>query len=35
MTEQQVKREAELAGLVHDKTISTLPRQHLILMRKP
>jgi ubiquinone/menaquinone biosynthesis C-methylase UbiE len=35
MTEQQVKREAELAGLVHDKTITTLPRQHLILMRKP
>jgi predicted methyltransferase len=35
MTEEQVKREAEVAGLVWEKTITDLPRQHLIIVRKP
>jgi hypothetical protein len=35
MTETQVKKEAEAAGLVWEKTIGVLPRQHLILVRKP
>jgi ubiquinone/menaquinone biosynthesis C-methylase UbiE len=35
MTEQQVQREAEAAGLVWEKTIPDLPRQHLIIVRKP
>lgn len=35
MTEPQVKKEAEAAGLVWEKTIGDLPRQHLIIVRKP
>ncbi|HEX7860031.1 MAG TPA: DUF6807 family protein [Verrucomicrobiae bacterium] len=35
MTEQQVQREAEAAGLVWEKTVGDLPRQHLIIVRKP
>jgi ubiquinone/menaquinone biosynthesis C-methylase UbiE len=35
MTEEQVKREAEAAGLVWEKTIESLPRQHVILVKKP
>ena len=35
MSEGQVKREAEAAGLVWEKTIGNLPRQHLIIARKP
>jgi FkbM family methyltransferase len=35
MTEEQVKREAEAAGLVWEKTVGDLPRQHLIFVRKP
>jgi len=35
MSEAQVKKEAAEAGLVWEKTISDLPRQHLIFVRKP
>jgi len=35
MSEAQVKKEAAEAGLVWEKTISVLPRQHLIFVRKP
>jgi ubiquinone/menaquinone biosynthesis C-methylase UbiE len=35
MTEEQVKREAEAAGLVWEKTVESLPRQHLIFVKKP
>jgi predicted methyltransferase len=35
MTEVQVKKEAEAAGLTWEKTVPELPRQHLIIMRKP
>lgn len=34
MTEAQVKKEAEAAGLVWEKTAGDLPRQHLIIARK-
>jgi ubiquinone/menaquinone biosynthesis C-methylase UbiE len=35
MSEAQVKKEAAIVGLEWEKTISDLPRQHLILVRKP
>ncbi|MGZ8900498.1 MAG: DUF6807 family protein [Limisphaerales bacterium] len=35
MTEVQVKKEAEAAGLTWEKTVGNLPRQHLIIVRKP
>lgn len=35
MTEAQVRKEAEAAGFVWEKTVGTLPWQHLILVRKP
>lgn len=35
MSEAQVKKEAAAAGLQWEKTIPDLPRQHLILVRKP
>lgn len=35
MTEVQIKKEAEAAGLEWEKTITNLPRQHLIIVRKP
>lgn len=35
MSEAQVKKEAEAAGLEWVKTVPDLPRQHLILFRKP
>jgi ubiquinone/menaquinone biosynthesis C-methylase UbiE len=34
MSEAQVKKEAAAVGLEWDKTISDLPRQHLILVRR-
>ena len=35
MSEAQVKKEAAAVGLQWEKTIPDLPRQHLILVRKP
>ena len=35
MSVDQVKKEAAAAGLVWEKTIEKLPRQHLILFRRP
>lgn len=35
MSEAQVKKEAAAAGLDWEKTIPDLPRQHLIIVRKP
>jgi len=35
MSEAQVKKEAAAVGLEWEKTIGDLPRQHLILVRKP
>lgn len=35
MSEAQVKKEAGAVGLAWERTISDLPRQHLILVRKP
>lgn len=35
MSEAQVKKEAAAAGFVWEKTIGELPRQHLILVKKP
>jgi ubiquinone/menaquinone biosynthesis C-methylase UbiE len=35
MTETQVKKEAIAAGLEWEKTLADLPRQHLIIVRKP
>jgi ubiquinone/menaquinone biosynthesis C-methylase UbiE len=35
MSEAQVKKESAASGLVWEKTIPDLPRQHLIIMRKP
>ena len=34
MSEKQVKREAEANGLEYVETISTLPRQHIIVFRR-
>jgi len=35
MSEAQVKKEAEAVGLKWEKTLPGLPRQHLIIVRKP
>jgi ubiquinone/menaquinone biosynthesis C-methylase UbiE len=35
MTEAQVKKEAATVGLQWEKTIPDLPRQHIIIVRKP
>jgi predicted methyltransferase len=35
MSEAQIKREAAASGLVWDRTVSSLPWQHLVVFRRP
>jgi hypothetical protein len=35
MTEAQVKKEMAAVGLVHVKTLETLPQQHFLVFRRP
>jgi hypothetical protein len=35
MSEEQIKKEMEVVGLVHLKTVGTLPWQHIAIYTKP
>jgi FkbM family methyltransferase len=35
MSEEQIKKEMEVVGLVHQKTVATLPWQHIAIYTKP
>jgi hypothetical protein len=35
MTEAQVRLEMEAVGLVHERTLDRLPRQHILFFVKP